>query len=208
MSSNCLVLLLEPRVSGGLPPLLEACKDITSPEILFRVLPIIVEGHSMNMPSRVLKSSMLELFHDFEASIEFPVIHSQIPSAPQAIQTFMAGFIGHLLKLKKRRGSDVCIAHLLAEVHARTQSLRDVPLEVIVPNAARLQLFTVIVEVVFCTIPLTRCPVGFGNTLNPVKITGSRLVQRMFERIEKLVDDILATYAPSTCDVNPPPYSK
>jgi hypothetical protein len=47
-----------------------------------------------------------------------------------------------------------------------------------------------------------------GNTLNPVKITESRLVQGMFERIEKLANDILATYAPSTCNVKPPPYSK
>ncbi|KAH8824230.1 hypothetical protein DL96DRAFT_1739565 [Flagelloscypha sp. PMI_526] len=176
MTPSCLVRLLEPRVAGELPLLLEACKDIATPEMLFNVLPIIAEGHSMKMPNDRLKNLMIELFHDFNASVGFPIIHSQNPEGPRAVPAFMACFIGHLLKLKKKEDGDMCLAQLLAEVHTRTRNLRRVPVGTIVRNADRLQLFTAILEVLFCTIPLSHSLTGFGSPLDPGKLVESKPV--------------------------------
>ncbi|KAH8824227.1 hypothetical protein DL96DRAFT_1613438 [Flagelloscypha sp. PMI_526] len=190
MQPSCLVLLA-PRVACGLPLLLEACKNIPTPEVLFDVLPIIADGHSMTLRKDVLQDPLLDLFHDFEASIGFPVIHGQSSDTPQAIQIFMAGFIGHLLKLKKVKAGDQCLAQLMTKVHAKTGSLRSIPVGTKVPNADRLQLFTAILKVLFCAIPIARCPVGFGCSLDPDRITQSKLVQEMLEEIEIVVDGIL-----------------
>ncbi|KAH8824226.1 hypothetical protein DL96DRAFT_1818015 [Flagelloscypha sp. PMI_526] len=205
------LILLEPRVGCALPLLLEACKNIPTLKFLFNVLPIIAEGHSMNLRKDVLEDPMVELFHDFEERVGFPAMHAQNSDTPQAAQVLMAGFIGHLLarmKLKKKKGGDLCIAQLMTEVHARTGRLRSIPLGTKVPNVERLQLFTAILEVLFCTIPLARCPVGFGRALDPVRISGTRRVRGMLQGIEKLVDGILAAQVPSAKDIDPPPYSE
>ncbi|KAH8824232.1 hypothetical protein DL96DRAFT_1818019 [Flagelloscypha sp. PMI_526] len=186
--------LLEHRVACSLPRLLEACKDIQTPEILFNVLPIIAEGHSMNLRRDILKGPTVEVFDDLDATIGFLVLHGQSSYEPHAIQIFMAGFIGHFLKLKNKQGGDLCMARLLTEVHIRTQSLRSMPIGTKVPNGDRLQLFTAVLEVLFCTIPLARCPVGFGGRLDPARITDGRPVREMLNGIEQLVDGILTAH--------------
>ncbi|KAH8824229.1 hypothetical protein DL96DRAFT_1712523 [Flagelloscypha sp. PMI_526] len=99
MDLGCLALLLKSHVSGELSCLLEASKDITDLEILYARLSIIALGHSMKEPGGVLRERMQDVFDDIDERIKFPVLHERIPGAPQAIQAFMAVFIGVFLVL-------------------------------------------------------------------------------------------------------------
>ncbi|KAH8824235.1 hypothetical protein DL96DRAFT_202455 [Flagelloscypha sp. PMI_526] len=191
LSLACPARLFESAVAFGLSLLFAASEDITTPTMLFYRISIIAEGNSMRELKEALKSGIGNVFDDLCNIL--PTLHEKHPDGPAAMRIFMAVIMGVVLKAEKKEGALDCLAMLLAAVHVITHPLRSLQAGSDIPNSHRVDLFTAILDLLYDTIPLNCCPMGFGNPLNPSEFMKAENVQQKLGIIQNLVHGMTAS---------------
>ncbi|KAH8824237.1 hypothetical protein DL96DRAFT_1558123 [Flagelloscypha sp. PMI_526] len=193
MDLPCQAHNFQSPIAFGFARRYSACKDISTPNMLFNRACIIAEGNSLVEPNSDLESGIAEIFDDIFPV--FPILHKHHPGAPDAIQLFMTVLMGVLLDEKKVAAYEH-LGLLLGAVHDSTCQLRSLPARTQIPNRDRVNLFVEILQLLSSSIPLTSFPMSLGATLSPSQFIQGDQTQHKLKNIQDFVEVILTASAP------------
>ncbi|KAH8824240.1 hypothetical protein DL96DRAFT_202659 [Flagelloscypha sp. PMI_526] len=192
MDLPCQAHHFQSPVAFGFARRYSACKDISTPNMLFNRACIIAEGNSLAEPKSDLESGIAAIFDDIYPI--FPTLHEHHPDAPAATQLFMTVFMGVLLDEKKVAAFEH-LKMLLGAVHDKTRQLRTLPHGTQVLEHNRVDFFLEVLKLVSCSIPF---PNDLGTALSPGEFIHGDAIQQKLKNIQDFVEAILTASIMST----------